>query len=194
MKEVNKKRELDSLSDNFFSKNKKAQIWVETVIYTLIAFAMIAMVLSYAKPKIEEAQDKAVLEQSIRILQEIDLVISEINQGVPGNKREIGLTIKKGTLKIDAENNRIFFEMDSKYQYSELDTEITDGNLIIFTRKKADFNVVNLTRDYNEDYNLTYQGEKISKALTKAPTQYNLFISNDGKDGASKTKINFNIN
>jgi uncharacterized protein (UPF0333 family) len=40
----------------FFAKNKRGQIWVETVVYTLIALVMIGLVLAFAKPKIEELQ------------------------------------------------------------------------------------------------------------------------------------------
>ena len=46
--------------------NKRGQVWVETVIYTLIALVMIGLVLSFVQPKIMELQDKATLQQSIR--------------------------------------------------------------------------------------------------------------------------------
>ena len=49
-------------------KRKKGQIWVETVIYTLIAFAMIGLALSFVKPKIDEIQDRGIIEQSITLL------------------------------------------------------------------------------------------------------------------------------
>ena len=51
--------------------NTKGQIWIETVIYTLIIFVMIGLVLSFAKPKIEEMQDKAIIEQSIAMMKDI---------------------------------------------------------------------------------------------------------------------------
>ena len=37
---------------------KRGQVWVETVIYTLIALALIGTVLAFVKPKVEEMQDK----------------------------------------------------------------------------------------------------------------------------------------
>ena len=43
----------------------KGQIWVETMVYTLIAFALIGIVLMFVKPKIEEIQDTSIIEQSI---------------------------------------------------------------------------------------------------------------------------------
>lgn len=33
------------------SRNRSGQVWIETVIYTLIAFVMIGLVLSYARPE-----------------------------------------------------------------------------------------------------------------------------------------------
>ena len=44
--------------------DKKAQVWIETVIYTLIALALIGTVLAFVKPKIQEIQDKIVKIQS----------------------------------------------------------------------------------------------------------------------------------
>jgi len=68
-------------------KQKRGQVWVETVIYTLIAFVMIGLVLAYAKPKIEELQDKALIEQSIEMMKDIDSTI--LRMGGAGNQRLI---------------------------------------------------------------------------------------------------------
>ena len=87
--------------------NKKGQIWVETVVYTLIAFTLIGLVLTFAKPKIEEIQDKGLIEQSIKVLDDIDLIIKTL--GGSGNQRLIMLGISKGTLNIDGKNDRLFF-------------------------------------------------------------------------------------
>ena len=51
----------------FLQKNCRGQVWIETVIYTLIAFALIATALTYIKPKIEEIQDKAIVENMIAL-------------------------------------------------------------------------------------------------------------------------------
>ncbi|MCK5149356.1 hypothetical protein KAJ87_00325 [Candidatus Pacearchaeota archaeon] len=160
--------------------NKKGQIWVETVIYTLIAFAMIGLVLAYAKPKIEEFQDKAIIEQSISMIKDIDSTI--LHMGGPGNQRILGPTIKKGNLIIDGENDLIYFEIESKHVYSEPGIPISDGNLIIYTQPKGNFNLVNITRDYGEKYNITYQLEDKLKTITESPNPYKLTIINKGGD------------
>jgi hypothetical protein len=167
--------------------NNRGQIWVETVIYTLIAFAMIGLVLVFVKPKIEEIRDKAVIEQSIDVLKEIDSIISTI--GDPGNQREVRLGINKGVLNIDSTNNIIFFEIESKSLYSQLGEELKDGDVIVLTEKKAEFNLVTLTSDYNATHDLTYDGTEELKSLSKAPTPYKLLLLSAGKDNLNRTTI-----
>lgn len=169
--------------------NKKAQIWVETVMYTLIAFVMIGLVLAYAKPKIEQLQDKAVIEQSIGLVKDIDSTILTI--GPAGNQRVLELGIRKGSLEIDGENEIISFEIKSKYTYSEPGLNISDGNLIIHTEKKGDDNIITLTRDYKGEYNLTYQGRDSLKTISKSSTPYKIFVTNKGGE---VTTIDIEVN
>jgi len=178
---------------NFFAKNRRGQIWVETVIYTLIAFAMIGLVLAFAKPEIERIQDKAIIEQSIQVMEDIDIIITELVQGGSGNKRLIELKIKEGVLKIDSGNDKILFELEGKHTYSEPGVEITEGNLKIYTKQQGKLNFVNITRDYSGTYNITYDGTDILKSISKASTPYNILISNNGKDASEKIIIDIEI-
>ena len=97
-----------------FPKNKmkfkevKGQVWIETVIYLLIAFIMIGMVLAFVKPKIEDIKDKSILEQSVEIMGDIDDTITTI--GSPGNKRVVQIGLKKGELTIDSKNDSLIFQ------------------------------------------------------------------------------------
>lgn len=171
---------------------KKGQVWVETVIYTLIAFVMIGVVLSFAKPKIEEFQDKAVIEQSIEIMKNIDAVIEEVKYYGAGNQRSIEINLKKGTLKISGINDDIVFEIESRYQYSEPGSAYSEGDLDILTTKKGDLNIVELSRDYSSGYDITYQQVNNLKTFSKASTAYEVIISNNGLNG-DKTKIDFEV-
>lgn len=162
--------------NNFLKKNRHGQIWIETVIYTSIAFVMIALVLAYAKPKVEEIQDRAIIEQSIKILEEIDKVISDVG-AVSGNKRLMEINIKKGSLKIDGVNDKIIFELEGRCEYSEPEKDISVGDIIIRTEEKGELNVVTLTKDYS-GYDILYQGGNNEKSITKSPTPYKLLISN----------------
>ncbi|GAF97569.1 unnamed protein product, partial [marine sediment metagenome] len=148
---------------------KRGQVWVETIIYTLIAFVMIGLVLFFATPKIGQVQDKSIIEQTVTVMENIDTTISAI--GVAGNKRLVELKIRKGDLKIDSANDMLIFEMISRHAYSEPGVDIPEGNIIIHTTKKGDLNIVNLTRDYSGLYNITYQLGDELKTITKSATK-----------------------
>lgn len=173
-------------------KNKKGQIWVETVIYTLIAIVTITAVLAIAQPRIEEMQDKALIEQSAGVLSKIDNTLISLAQEGVGNKRVLELGVKDGTFKIDGENNQIIFEMDSSYMYSEPGANIFNGKLLIHTRKKGDEFFVNMTQSYL-NYNITFDGKDELRIINKASTPYQLFISNKGKDASNKIILDFDI-
>jgi len=171
--------------------NNSGQVWIETVIYTLIAFVMIGLVLSYAYPKIQEAQDQAIIEQSIEIVKQIDSTILTI--GAAGNQRILEVGIKKGDLKIDGVNDKLIFEMESQSIYSEPGKSISDGNVVILTEEKSGYNLVTITADYSETYNLTFGGTDILKKISKASTSYKLTILNKGEDASDKIVLDFSL-
>jgi hypothetical protein len=172
-------------------KDKRGQVWIETVIYTLIAFVMIGLVLSFARPKIQELQDQLILDQSIEVLKKIDSTI--LSMGSAGNQRILPVTIKKGEIQIDGEEDKIIFNMESKSLYSEPDKEIIDGSVIILTKEKTDLNLVTLTLDYNEIYNLTMEGKDEKKSLSSASTEYSISIIHKGFDSLGKPTLDFTI-
>lgn len=172
-------------------KSKKAQVWVETVVYTLIAFAMIGLVLSFVKPKIEENKDQSILEQSRGIIESIEYLIEEV-RGAPGNTRALDLSIKKGSLTINGINDSISFEMESNFKYSELGRTTEEGDLNITTVEKGKFYLVNIVRDY-EKYNITFEGNETVKKLHAAPSEYKVMISNEGEDSEGNVVIDFEL-
>ncbi len=159
---------------------KRGQVWIETVIYTLIAFVIIGAVLSFAKPKLEEIQDKTVIEQSIDVLENINDIILSI-KNVPGNQRIAEIGIKKGTLKINGVNDSIEFEIKSRHTYSQPGEEIHIGSIIVYTEKRGKYSNVKLTLNYS-DYNITYQEKDTLKTLGKSGTSYKMSIMNKGYD------------
>lgn len=171
---------------------KRGQIWVETVVYTLIAFVLIGLVLAFAKPEIEKLKDKAVIEQSIEMMEDLDLIITEVIQAGAGNKRVIEIVIRKGNLRLNCSHDKLLFEFEGKYIYSEPGESIQQGNLIVITEEVGKLGFVSITRDYS-DYNITYYGEDTLKIISKAATPYNFIISNSGKDGAGKTVVDIEL-
>ena len=180
---------LGLIKNKNLSKSKRSQVWIETVVYTLIAFAILGAILGFAKPKIEQIQDKSIIEQSMGILENIDNIIEEIKI-VPGNKREIELSIKKGSLNIDALNDQIIFEIESSYDYSEPGITIKKGNIKIDDEKIGKINKINATLNYAAKYNITINNKDRPELLARSSAPYKLFISNNGKEN-SLTKINF---
>jgi hypothetical protein len=161
-----------------FRWGSMGQIWVETMVYTLIAFALIGLVLAFVKPKIEETQDKGIIDQSIRILESIDFVIRTL--GGPGNQRVLEIGLNKGTIFVDGENDTIFFKMDSKYVYSQPGEKIYVGGVLTNTEKKGSVNEVTLIRNYSGEYNITFQNRDELKEITRASTPYKFIILDKG--------------
>lgn len=184
-------RNLDlTINKKNYLNSKRSQVWVETVIYTLIAFVIIGLVLSFVRPRIMELQDRAIIDQSINIMNNLNNQILSLEQGGPGNRRKIELSIEKGSLNIDGENDQVYFEIESSSTYSEPGEDVQHGEITIHTKKIGDNNEVNLTIDYSGNYNITYEGENSMRSLTQSSTPYTLFISNRGGD---KTMIDFEL-
>ncbi|MGA2130174.1 MAG: hypothetical protein ABSG05_00980 [Candidatus Pacearchaeota archaeon] len=169
----------------------QGQVWVETVIYTLVAFALMGLVLAFVVPKVQETQDKGIIQQSVGIMNNIDTTIR--NLGSPGNQRVIQLSIQKGSLTINATSDQIIFNIESNYQYSQPGENVTVGNLVVQDEKENNIDVINMALDYSGLYNLSYNGQEISKTLTSASTPYTVTISDQGQDPSGNAIINFQV-
>ncbi|MCX6748194.1 MAG: hypothetical protein NT076_01170 [Candidatus Pacearchaeota archaeon] len=163
-------------------KRGKGQVWVETVIYTLIGLAIMGIILAVVKPSIDAKKDQTILSQSEELLRNIKTQVEDVRYYGAGNSRVVELSIKKGELKIDSENDWIVFSMDSKYQYSELDKEVGDDIKILTTGKDKNFKV-SLRLDYSNVLNVTYSSQDKEKTFTSSPTNYKLNIANNGRVG-----------
>ena len=165
---------------------KDGQIWIETVIYTLIGLTIIGLVLAAALPKINQKKDSITIEQSIQALGNINNKIYDVQRSV-GNRRIIDLNIKKGYLIINMENNTISWILDSSFPYSETDTPVPLGALNVTTTKGNPWKI-NLKLKYNID--LRYNGINIgTKEIDPAPTPYKLIIEYHGNNNDSNIII-----
>jgi len=158
---------------------KKGQVWIETVTYTLIAFVLIGLILAFVKPKIDELQDKALIDQSINVLKQIDFVINEVyNEGV-GNKRAVEIIIREGSFTFNSTNNSISFFFEGKYMYSEPGIGYKEGSFDVLTTKVGSTYKVLVKKEY-PNFNFTYFDKENSKTLSKSTTAYEIFVSNKG--------------
>lgn len=160
----------------------KAQIWVETVIYTLIGLAIIGIVLGIATPKIKEMTDRAIIEQTISAFYDLDKEMRIVKSAI-GNSRIVGFNIKKGSIAISSQADAIYYTMeDTGAMYSQLGKEIEQGGVRILTEQRGDEDRYNvkIILDYSTSFDLTYNEQSIDKTLTQAPTAYQVLIRNKG--------------
>lgn len=166
--------------------NRRGQIWVETVIYTLIGLAVIGLVLAGALPKIQEKKDSVSIERSIEAMGNIDSKIYGV-LSADGSRRVVNLDIKSGALTIDAEQDSIYWVLDSSFPYSEINEIVPFGKMTILTTEKGDYEVT-IKLEYDE-FNLRYDGTDDKKTLIVSPTPYVLAIENSGRDANGKILI-----
>lgn len=165
--------------------NKKlGQIWIETVLYTLIGLVVIGVVLSFVVPRINERQETVLIEQTISSLRSLDEVILVVNDRGPGNVKSYEFLMKKGSLEIDGEDNKINIVLEGlKSEYSEFGEVINDGRVKILTSKGPSENNVTLTLEYdNIDLEFVNRDEKFT--FPRAPTPYTFFIRSNSRDKA----------
>ncbi len=156
---------------------KRGQVWIETVVYTLIGLSLIGLVLGFVSPKIMEYKDRAVIEQTIQSLNTIDSKINEVLQA-PGNTRIVQLQLKRGAIFIDKDKNKTYFEIDdSRVLYSELGVETDIGRIKVLTVENKKRNVVKLTLDYGTS--IEFEGTGVVK-ISASATPYKISISNMG--------------
>jgi type II secretory pathway pseudopilin PulG len=169
--------------------NKKGQVWVETVIYTLIGLAVIGLLLAVAKPKIDQMKDRALIDQAVEAMEAINSKIYEV-QRAPGNRRVVDLKIGKGTFIIDSENDKISWVIESSYEYSEAGANVSLGTMVVRTRESSPWEVT-LEIPYGVDIMYDDEAEGI-REFEAAPTSYPLNIYNAGS-GDGNTVIELTV-
>ena len=170
---------------------KKGQVWIETVLYTLIGLAIMGVILSIVKPTLDQKRDELVLNQAVEILEAIEGQISDVIYRGEGNTRTVEVTLKKGQIIISTANDSIDLYMDSKHLYSEIDREVNVGKIIVKTTEKAKKSYfVHMSLKYPH-YDLIYDGQDREKTLQHSSTPYKIAITNQGKQGEDRTKIDF---
>ncbi len=154
--------------------NKHGQVWIETVLYTLIGLSLIGLVLAFVTPKINESKDRLVIEQTIDSLNDFDAKINSALQAT-GNRRTIEFTMKRGELTFDSPNDRIIFELkDSRVLFSQPNVEINAGRIKILTTQGSNINTVALTLNYAQ--NLVFNNQEDVKKISAASTPYRFSI------------------
>lgn len=163
-------------------KMQKGQVWIETVLYTLLGIALIGIVLAIATPQINESRDRLLVEQTIESLNVWDDRIGELLDRGQGNVRTIpAFTMKRGSLLINSTTDKIIFVIDDlSAPYSEIGIPIQEGNIVMVSYDDGDEISVHLTLDYQNVSNITYDDFDEDKKFTAASTSYVFSLKNLG--------------
>lgn len=163
---------------------RKGQIWVETVIYTLIGLSIMGIVLGIVKPALDEKKDSISINQNIDLLNSIDDRINEIKY-TSGNSREVSAKIGRGKMIIDGINDAVSIIVeDSSYEYSQQGQWLNAGGKVnaLTTEKGSKFSVL-LYMNYTSQFNITYRGTDSEHVIQPSSSEYNLGVINRGKIG-----------
>ena len=156
---------------------RRGQVWIESVIYTLIGLAIIGLVLAIVMPKINQKRDETHVQNSIGSLEDIGDMVYGV-QGSIGNRRKVEVEVTKGKMLIDMDADKISWVIPVSYKYSEENLNISRGEIDIITTK-ADPWQVEISMSYLVD--LQYEGQiEGVKEFSVAPQPYVFLLENVG--------------
>lgn len=155
---------------------RNGQVWIETVLYTLIGLSLLGLVLTFVMPKINESKDRAAVEQSINSLNLIDDKINSILQA-PGNVRIIEFVLRRGEITISPGGDSIVLRMDELTKpYSEPNVSVSFGSIKIKSEVNQKVNSVNLELNYSGKLNLSYGEGNDDRKFGFASTPYKFSV------------------
>jgi hypothetical protein len=156
----------------------RGQIWIETVLYTLIGISLIGIVLAFVTPKINEQKERLLVEQTIQALDAFDQKINTVLQA-PGNVREINFAMKQGEFHVNSTEDKIIFVLPGLTKpYSEPGATIALGRIELLTDEVGGAYNVRLSVAYAE--NITYDLQEDNRKFDSAGIPYRFSISNEG--------------
>lgn len=177
--------------------NTRGDVWISTVLYTLIGLALIGSLMAMVNPEFARLKDKATIQQTVQSFNVLDDTVIEARKAT-GTRLNYILSLDKGTLTIDAANEAIYWQMDSRYQFSEENQTVSLNlkNIKATTRPLGGLWNVTLVLDY-KDYGLdiTANSKKEAKSLSASSLPYSIWIMNNGTTIGTpkKQKIDFSI-
>lgn len=166
----------------------RGQVWLETVIYTLVGLALIALVLGIVTPRINDYRERGIIDQSIDVLNRIDSVLEGISSS-PGNARVVEVSINKGLMVVDSSSEMISFVFEDSVLYSEESVLTSIGRVQVLTETGNDGNRVSLF--LNESY-FDISSDEAVKEFQPASVPYRFRFENRGLNSTSgKIEIEF---
>ncbi len=156
----------------------RGQVWIETVLYTLIGLALMGVVLAFVMPKLNAEKDRLAVEQTIQTLNTFDERVNTVLQA-PGNVREIDMNIQRGNFDINSTNDSVSFYIgDLSTPYSQPGVAIQIGRITAFSQKTPSGASILLTLPYTD--NITYNQQDTDKQFSASSTPYRFTVTNLG--------------
>jgi len=171
--------------------NNHGDVWISTVLYTLIGLALVGSLVAMVNPEVARLKDKAIIEQTVQSLNVLDDTIIEARKAT-GTRLNYIISLDKGNLIIDSANEAIYWQMDSRYQFSEKDQtmNLTLTNMRATTRALGGLWNVTLILDYKGyGLNITADGRKEAKTLSPSSLPYSIWIKNNGISKGAGSKL-----
>ncbi len=176
------------------NKMKKGQIWIETVLYTLIGLALIGLVLAFVVPKIGQEKDSLVVEQTINSLNVLDEKINVLLESGPDNKRIVEFGLSRGDMYFNSSVDEIVIVLtELKKPYTEPGAEVNFGRVKVLSVQGKKTSNVYLRLDYRAIANIKFAGEDERKIINPASRPYKFSAENLGKRGGLFEVINFDF-
>ena len=166
------------------------QVWVETVVYMLVGLSLMALVLAFVIPKVNEYRDRSVIENTIAALNVIDGKINEVLEA-PLNTRVVDMTLKRGDLYFNASGDSIYYILeDSKVAYSEPNEPVSLGKITVLTEPIIKgTNRITISMKYA--FNLDYQNNQSVRKYSSAVVPYRFSFTNQGNDDGDVPTVLF---
>jgi len=109
--------------------NKKSQVWVSVIIYTLVAVLALVLILNTGIPILTEMKDRSVFTKVKDIMLDLDSHITDIGQQGEGSQASAALEIRDGEIRF--EDGQLVWELETKSEIISPRSSTTLGNLII---------------------------------------------------------------
>jgi len=177
-----------------FLKGKKADIWISTVLYTLISLAIIGTLLGVVRPRIDEMRDHYLIDQTIGALNQIDKTVTSVKTA-QGMRLPVEFQLSRGILIFNTTSKIIQWSLpDSRYQYSETGFPVSIGKLSLKTSNTSSDRWNILVQLNYSDIIFTVNNQSIPKTYQSSSRVYSIWAENKGTDPAtSMLKIDFGL-
>ena len=143
-----------------YKRNKKSQVWVSAVLYTMVAAVSIAFILQAGLPLIEGMRDRSIFNRMKNQMMVLDQYIEQVASEGRGSQRFVPFEITQGNMLIDDDGLR--WEMETRTRIVEPRSSYRIGNILI----SANSDVV--AREFSDYYLIS--NSKISVRFVKNGT------------------------